>query len=680
MREFARCLGVFIILATPAWRCHAQDMPWLAKDAPYRAVVRLAEAAKFPDAGVEIELPEFGQTRADLGDVLLLDGQGQLQPLAPVWRGEGQKALLLAKALNPGEKYCVYFGGGSVRSMEKWEPKVSLLMETRRLPGNARLDSWPDMQKTWSESSTVDGAGFVRSIYHAGNPFGESSDFVTHYTGYLVTGTNTGMVLYTLSSDASFVLVGNLFDFGWPGYHSPWADARTMHSKKIACTPDFTRIDYFQAKAGGGESACVLGWMQNTKMEAIPPDAWLHPGVSQVLKIEDAHARPVPIAKSAADSYIGYGDRWFFDAKFFLRGAAIEGWNVTWQFDDGAVFSGTECQRIVVGWGAHKLIVKLQRGGEEVHGTLRYAFPDGVREASINNPDAIARYLELLAREAPERLSKETLGADLILLRDFAADGQIGKFASAWLNTGPSTEDPLWLPAQLSRIRVMAQEDPRKALEELRRINAVARKRYGQPFDSLELDILVFGLHDPSVDALAKRLAFENPNSEIERLAKVRVGDLYRLTGHYPQAVEQYQGVQKTIVDESQGRKLPAQDQAYSITISDLIDGNRRREALAKLHEWELSHPMAKFDSDYLLLRGRTLNAFGRWNESLAELDSFKKIQPDSPYVIDADFYRAQALDGLGRKEEARKIWTSIVTNYPKNELAEPSRVLAKKP
>ena len=56
---------------------------------------------------------------------------------------------------------------------------------------------------------------------------------------------------------------------------------------------------------------------------------------------------------------------------------------------------------------------------------------------------------------------------------------------------------------------------------------------------------------------------------------------------------------------------------------------------------------MAKFDGDYLLLRARMLNAFGRWSEALVELDSFKNVQPDSPYEIDADFQRAEALDAL---------------------------------
>jgi len=315
-----------------------------------------------------------------------------------------------------------------------------------------------------------------------------------------------------------------------------------------------------------------------------------------------------------------------------------------------------------------------------MRGTKRFGFSDDLREASIHDSGAMSHYLDLLSRETPAGLSKATLGADLFLLRDFATDGQIARFATPWLNAGPASDDPLWLTAQMARLRAMAQDNPKMALDELRRIDPAVRQRYAQPLDILELDILVFCLHDPGVSVLAKRLAFELPNSDIERLAKVRVGDYYRLTGRYSQAVDQYRAVQRTIVDESAGRKLPAQDQAYSITIENLIEKNQRREAMDMLQEWEVNHPIAKFDSDFLLLRGRALNAFGRWNESLAELDSFKKAQPDSPYVIDADFYRAQALNGLGRKEEARKIWNDIVKDYPNSDRAGPSRVLAAKP
>ncbi|MGB8353622.1 MAG: tetratricopeptide repeat protein [Chthoniobacteraceae bacterium] len=676
-RIFLTLLFLFVALAC---NTRAADTPWSVVDAPYRATVTLQTPAKFPDAGIAIQLPEFGQTRPDLGDVLLLDAKGRMQPLAATWRGEGQTALLLAKELNPGQQYYLYFGGGSIRSMQKWEPKTSLLMETRRLPENAKFDAWPDMQKTWNAATVVDGAGFVPSIYQAANPFGESANFVTHYTGWLQTSGSGGVTLYTLSSDASFVLVNDQFEFAWPGIHSPRADTATLHSKKIPVTSEFTRIDYYHAKVGNGDPATVLGWQRNGKTEAIPPDAWLHPGTAQLGKIEQRHGWPIPIVKAQADSYIGYADQWFFDAKFTLPDANTEGWTVEWQFDDGATVTGTDSRRIIVESRQHTVTVKLHRGNDVVSGEARFTFPDNIYAASINNPGDMAHYLDLLATETPSQLSKPTLNADMTLLCDFGTDTQIAKFATAWLSKNPTPDDPLWLPAQLARLRALASSDPKQALAELRAIDPLARNKYALQFNTLELDFMVFYLHDPAVADLANRMAFANPNSDSERIAKIRVGDSYRLAGHYPQAAEQYQSVQKMIVDESGGRKLPAQDQAYSITIKGLIDQGLRREASAQLQEWESKHPMAKLDSDYLLLRGRLLNEFGRWDEALAELDSFKKMQPDSPYCIDADFYRAQAIDGLGRKDEAQKIWNQIAKDYPNHDLAPRSKALAAKP
>lgn len=657
----------------------ADDVPWLVKDAPYRAVITLKEPPKVAECGVLIDLPEFGQMRADLADALLVDAKGQTQPLATVWRGEGRRALMLAKELNPGEVYCVYFGGNALRAMRNWTPKISLLLETRRLPDNAKFDSWPDMQKTWQTASKVDGMGFVPVIFQPGNPFGENANFVTHYTGWLQTDGMTKMQLFTLSSDASFVVVNDNFEFGWPGVHPPWADLKSVHAKEIPCTPGLMKIDYYHAKTGDdGLAGTVLGWKQGDKFQTIPQEAWLHSGAAQIQKIEELHGWPVPIAKATTGSYLGYGGQWFYEMGFSLAGPTPDGWAVEWQFDDGAILFGTECRRVAVGSKPHLVAVKLKRGNDEVRGMKRFDIPNELNAASVNNPGDIARYLDLLAKETPAQLSKETLEADLTLLRDFSDDAQIAKFGEPWLQKNPDPQNPLWLSAELAHLRTLALADPAKALAELRKIDPNARKNFSQQLDLMELNLLVFYLRDASVEDTAKRIAFQYPNTDTERLAKIRVGDYYRLTDRFKQAIEQYQSVQKAITDASAGRKLPAQDQAYSITVENLLSRNLRREAAEKLHEWELCHPMAKFDSDFLLLRGRTLNAFGRWNESLAELDSFRKIQSDSPYAIDAEFYRAQALNGLGKKEEARKIWNEIATKYPKHELAAMCRELAK--
>ena len=88
---------------------------------------------------------------------------------------------------------------------------------------------------------------------------------------------------------------------------------------------------------------------------------------------------------------------------------------------------------------------------------------------------------------------------------------------------------------------------------------------------------------------------------------------------------------------------------------------------------------MAKFDSDFLIWRGRVLMARKRWREALAEIESFEKLLPESPYQIDADYYRARALFALGRKAEAHEIFAGIAKQYPQHPLADSSREWAAK-
>ena len=90
----------------------------------------------------------------------------------------------------------------------------------------------------------------------------------------------------------------------------------------------------------------------------------------------------------------------------------------------------------------------------------------------------------------------------------------------------------------------------------MRRFDSATRKRWPKELGLAELDILVFYLKDPSGRCRRRpRSAFENANSDVGRLAKIRIGDLYRLLGRAKEAVDQYQSVQKTVQDETQGRE-----------------------------------------------------------------------------------------------------------------------------
>ena len=129
------------------------DVPWAVPDAPFRALLRAGrDAPSSPETGYAIELPEFGQTMPNLTDVLITDAKGQPVPQAKVWRGEGHTAILLAQMLASGQDYYAYFGGNRPRRQTQWTPKISLLLETRRLPAGTKLEDAQDLESAWKKA------------------------------------------------------------------------------------------------------------------------------------------------------------------------------------------------------------------------------------------------------------------------------------------------------------------------------------------------------------------------------------------------------------------------------------------------------------------------------------------------------------------------------------------------
>ena len=672
--------------------------PWAVQDAPYRAVVRADSQTSSPETGYDIEIPEFGQTMANLGDCVLTDAEGKLVPLFPVWRGEGQRAIFLAREMKRRADYYLYFGGGKPRRGETWQPKVSLLMETRRIGGPARsnspaevettwrlqhaaFSSWSEMENMWRRSTEVDGAGFVSKIYHATNPFGDTVQFMSHYTGWLRTRGMKEVYLYTQSSDASFIAVNNRFELEWAGLHDGRAIQKNVQGHSVKVADELVRIDYYHVKADASfPPGMVLGWRKGDRLEPIPEEAWLHPEHATFAGMEEAHGRPVPLGRVELKSYIGFENEFLFETRCALPYGDLKGWTVNWRFDDGCAATGPEVDRVTVGMAPVRFRVTLQREKEELRGVRRMDFGTLPRTASINDPKDLDRYVELMGSQDPAPLSVRTLRAFTTLLQLSPGGLAAAKCAGVFLQKNPDPADPLWPAAQMLRLRGLMQLDPKMALNELSRLDSGARQKNFEKFDLLELELLVFYLRSDTAVNRARQIATQHPDSRIARIAMVRIGDLYRMKGRMKEATAQYQSVQQKATDETGGKKLPAQDRAFSIAVSEMLLDGQRIEAEDKLLEWEAVHPMVKLDSDFLLLRGRVLMAGGRWREALAELDSMLQLQPDSAYQIDINFYRARALYELGQKPEARRIWTEIAKKYPRHDLAAQSSKWAETP
>lgn len=640
---------------------------WAVEGAPYRVALRADSPPDMPEAGWQIRLPDFGAGRPDMRDVVLLGPDGAEIALDPVWRGQGRALLLLAESV-PGEGAFLYFGGQTSRRMKSWSAKRSLLLETRRLPEGANITTFAGWQDAWRKSSVIDGAAFVPMVFHGDNPFGESSRFMSRYSGWVKTGAGGAMRFYTLSDDVSYVTINGSAVLKWQKNQPPPLDPRKVPLASFRMPKEFASVEYCHAVVDL-PAAMVLGWEKDGKLGNVPPEAWVHPGSVKSGVFESADGAPVPSGELEAGSYIGYGGEWYV----MLRGSITppgEGWRVEWLWPDGRIDTGTEIRRLWMSLDPARVIVRLRNGARVIEGRRTLMIPRNLDAASVNRDKQLVPFLELLDRVDPANTGEADAKAAFILAKDFLPPVVAAQWAEAWLKTA-KPQGPVWVSAMKTAIRQTARKDPKAALERLLSLPAEARAALGREADLLELDLRVFDLKDPMVAGLAARLE-KSGDKTLARMAAIRLGDYHLLNGRIEEATRCF--TTAAAGDKEDERKAPVIDRSHSLAIEDLVNDGHPDEALAKLDAWERLRPMARIDGDQLYWRARVLFLCGEFARALQDLETSLRIRPGSPEEIDVRFWQGRALFELGRKDEARAIWNQLIKDYPKHERADAAK------
>jgi tetratricopeptide (TPR) repeat protein len=441
-----------------------------------------------------------------------------------------------------------------------------------------------------------------------------------------------------------------------------------MPAGEINLPAGTVRVDYYHAMGDRDHPGMVLGWKSGDTFETVPPGVWIHPGTTAPGPIEGKNGVPVPLATLEAASYLGYAGEWYAEVRARLP-EAPPGWEIRWLWPDGKATTGPESTRLVFGHGPVRVRVRLQQGGRQLDGSRTLIIPRQVNAASVNNGDDIKRYLELLAAEIPASLPEPARRAAFLLSDDFASPDVAATWAAAWVADAKPAEGA-WVRAQRASLRWLARTDPAAALRTLRGLPAEARAAMKESYPRLELDILVFGLQDPSVPAAVAALQ-KDPAAPLARFARIRLGDYHRLRGDTTAAAAAYQSASPAGGDS---RKAPVLDKAAALAIESLLDNNRAAEARDKIADWEANRPLAKLESDFLYWQARVLAIQGDWQAALKELESSARVRPSSPEEIDVLFWKARALHESNRRDQAREAWQAIVRDYPNHELAQAAR------
>jgi tetratricopeptide (TPR) repeat protein len=647
---------------------------WAVSGAPYRVTLHADSAPDIPEAGWEIRLPDFGAGRPDMRDVVLLDQNGKEIALDPVWRGTGRSLLLLAESMPAeGAPATLFFGGGSSLRMKTWSAKRSLLLETRRMPAGANPTTYTGWQEAWKKAPSVDGAAFVSQIFHGNNPFGESSRFLSRYTGQLKSKDGGELKFYTLSDDVSYVTMDGRPVLKWQKNQPPPLDPRKVPVAAARLAKDSTPVDYCHA-AIDPPGAMVLGWERDGKLGTIPPEAWVHPGRTKPGTFETADGSPVPLPDVVPERYLGHGGEWHVSVKARVD-LTLPEWEAEWIWPDGRVDRGAEVRRWLPGLDPVRVVLRLRNGQRTCEGRRSVSIPVDLPAASVNNRAQLDDFLGLLAREDPAKLPEPARKAGFVLARDFLPAGTAATWAEAWLAVAQPAAGP-WTAAITLAVRETAKRDPKAALAHLTGLPSPARAALGGTADLLELDLRVFYLKDPVTTALAARLG-KSGDRNLARMAKIRLGDYYLLMGRTDDAVKCFT---EAVPDQQEAeRKAPVIDRAHSLAIEELINAKHPDEARAKLDAWERQRPMARLEGDQLLWRARVMFLGEEWQRALLDLETSLKLRPGSPEEIDVRFWQGRALYELGRKDEARKIWKTLIEDYPKHERAEAAKQWSEK-
>ena len=648
---------------------------WAVEGAPYRVTLHAGEAPNAPDAGWEIQVPDFGVGRADMRDAMLLGADGKEIALDPVWRGAGRSLLILAESMPEDDAPAtLYFGGNASRRLKSWSAKGGLLLETRRLPAGAGVATFGAWQEAWKKSSVVDGMGFEPLIFQGDNPFGESHHFLSRYTGLLKTGDGGTMKFYTLSDDVSYIMIDGHAALQWQQNQPPPLNPEKVPTASVRVPKGYVKVEYCHAVVDP-PAAMVLGWEQGGKLGNVPPEAWVHPGKVKVGALESSDVSPIPLASLDADRYLGYNGEWYVIVNANIAQPG-EGWQVEWLWSDGRVDQGPEAHRLWMNLDPLHVTLRLRNGTRGIEGHRTFMIPRNMQPSSINNEPQLAAFTGLLEKEDPKVLEEPARRAGFVLANDFMPSATAARWAEAWLEVAKPAPGP-WLNAMTVAIRETAKRDPKAALARLDALAAPARATMGAAADLLELDLRVFLLKDPLVIGQVAKLR-KSGDKALATMAAIRLGDYQLLNGRVEEAARCYaEAVPERGEDAG---KAPVIDRSHSLALEDLVNGSHLEEARAKLNEWERLRPGAKIEGDQLYWRARVMFMGGEWQRALSDLETSIKVRPGSPEEIDVLFWHGRTLYELDRKKDARQIWNSLIKDYPKHERAEAAKLWTEKP
>ena len=689
MRRLVVSLCVAVAWVAPAFA--AGTDPWALPGWEARRTFKIT-GTRSPLPGDEIGVVEFytdGRARADAADVRVLAGNRKERPFRVLQSGPGDRLRLVFPLVKDETRYDVYYGKAEAKrsdaSLASFKIQRGVLLEVRRYRGGDPA-SLAKMQEIWKRAGPMDGRDFVPRIYFGYNPFGPDTRYVARYRGWLVATEAGEYTFVTSSDDASFLLVDGKPIVSWPGWHGAVGDAR--HAGKIKLNPGLYPLDY---------------WHVNGDAQGIAVAAWRPPGARRVEPIPAESFAPVRAASHRgfavkgkarpAFEPVNAGEAWVDEKTPLVRmrfravDAAGRPERCTWMFGDGLSSEGSETEHRYLAPGEYAVSFTT-RSGYTASNRVRV---EPLPERSIRRrTDRIELALAEAARYDLAKLDTPGLTVAARLFREKGTGGQALAAARALLARSAGIKARALHDAARSAAHVLRERSPEGALEAralLEKAELDLRDREGAEAKRARAKLLR-EIGDASYyyldDLDAARVAydrivtgFRGVEPHLQRVAKIRLGDIHRDRGEYDEAARRYEAAEAMRTSTVRKGETLVRAGALAHSVSTALARGKLEEASTALEIWEWEYPTEKLRGQSTLLRARLERARARPEEAAKQLEILVRVNPESAYAPEALMTLARIRHKAGALAAARAAWSRVAGEHRDSDLAgEATRLL----
>jgi tetratricopeptide (TPR) repeat protein len=692
-RQTLLVLSLLTVSATPA----AAADPWHLPRWKARAVVEVPAPSAEPGvdtAGVKVLCQ--GRARPDGADYRVLDAAGKALPFQLVYHDAERYSLLSLRADNPRQRFFVYFDNpgaagapdqvvsdtvpGSGPPKGAWVPRYGFVLQTIQRPEGDNPRTVAELAKLIAGSKAKFGARYQRRVAEGYNVFGPSDNYISIYRGWVNVPRPGRYQFCTASNEASFSFLDGKDLVHWPGRHTAERGARGEVNVTVELTAGLHYLEYYHEEVTL-EQMAFLGWLApggGPGFSAIPESFYTAPHAAVVKAYEDARDAPLahfePVITDSvwpANRSEGQYTRCRFRA---CPGTPLPpGTRCEWDFGDGQTATGPEVEHVYLTLGTFAVTLTTTGPG----GTAKASWPllvfeiehvtEQFREGRPADYAAIARAfdrarldaaaLEELAQlfaEAEEPAEAVAVGKQFLLRFGSAKAAQVGRvrrlMADCSLRLGNGSVDEAIANYQASLAADMPAAQRIDVLTHLIRLVGIERNTPAK----------AEALMQQVDDTLKAARRVDEDTAAAYRRAVIAVGDVLLWQGKLEGARQLYERAER-LGPEISDQVRAARVGAYPNSLREYLAGGNYGAALDLVDRWEETFPTEKVKGHTLFWRGKVLMRRGQPQDAERCLNRAVRLTVGADFETEARWLLAEALERLGRKDEARRELAKLV-------------------